>query len=421
MDRPGPDPIDQGTVLVRAPWRHEAEVGDRLVVLDTRRHLVHVLDEHARMVWSMFGAPTTTAEVRRALASDRHDAAPVLEFIGQLCEQHLLVDRTSLDVPDVPDVLDVPDGPAAAMHDAPTALVPAGARPASTGPRRLRVAGATFAVSVDDDLREHFDAWCAHHPEVADEPDVRIDLMVVEYEGSVRDELWIDGRLRAASEDRRSFTTRAEREFNLTAIESTPASTRLHAGAVERDGRVVLLVGASGRGKSTLTARLVRRGFRYLSDELAAVTATGEVLPYAKPLSLDRHARHDLDIGSTNADDGTATDTEVASAKANIDPGSLGDVAAGGRLALVVMLDPLTGATSDDRPDDRPVDPPTTLLDPLDALLELVPNAFAATWSDDDALETLARTCSAVPVVRLSRRSPDEDVTAIEALIAELG
>ena len=45
----------------------------------------------------------------------------------------------------------------------------------------------------------------------------------------------------------------------------------LHAGVVELDGRGVLLVAPEDHGKTTLTAALVRDGFGYLSDEVAAI------------------------------------------------------------------------------------------------------------------------------------------------------
>jgi hypothetical protein len=45
----------------------------------------------------------------------------------------------------------------------------------------------------------------------------------------------------------------------------------MHAGAVEYDGRVLMLVAPSGSGKSTTTWALVNNGFHYLSDELAPI------------------------------------------------------------------------------------------------------------------------------------------------------
>src|SRR5262249_2697790 len=43
----------------------------------------------------------------------------------------------------------------------------------------------------------------------------------------------------------------------------------IHAGVAARGERCLLLPGAPGRGKTTLTAALCRDGFRYFSDEFA--------------------------------------------------------------------------------------------------------------------------------------------------------
>ena len=61
----------------------------------------------------------------------------------------------------------------------------------------------------------------------------------------------------------------------------------LHAGAVDRDGVAVLLAGHMEAGKTTLTAGLLERGFRYLTDEAVAVAPDLTVEGYAKPLSID--------------------------------------------------------------------------------------------------------------------------------------
>ncbi len=54
-----------------------------------------------------------------------------------------------------------------------------------------------------------------------------------------------------------------------------------HAGAVTTGGRAVLLAGDSFHGKTTLVMELVRRGFKFLSDETAAVSrASGQAAPF---------------------------------------------------------------------------------------------------------------------------------------------
>lgn len=51
----------------------------------------------------------------------------------------------------------------------------------------------------------------------------------------------------------------------------------LHAGALARHGRGILLPGSSGAGKSTTTVALVRAGFDFLGDDTVFLTAPGEV------------------------------------------------------------------------------------------------------------------------------------------------
>jgi HprK-related kinase A len=62
----------------------------------------------------------------------------------------------------------------------------------------------------------------------------------------------------------------------------------VHAAAIERQGRVAILPGAPGAGKSTLTAALVQRGgWRLLSDELALIRPSdAHVVPLARPINL---------------------------------------------------------------------------------------------------------------------------------------
>ncbi len=61
----------------------------------------------------------------------------------------------------------------------------------------------------------------------------------------------------------------------------------LHAAALARNTRSLLLAGKTGAGKTTLATWLVRRGFDYLTDELVWIDASGTVLRgFARPLHL---------------------------------------------------------------------------------------------------------------------------------------
>ncbi len=65
----------------------------------------------------------------------------------------------------------------------------------------------------------------------------------------------------------------------------------LHAAALSRDGRAVLMPGRSGAGKSTLTMWLTRRGFNYLTDEAVFLAGeTDRVEAFTRPLHIKRGA-----------------------------------------------------------------------------------------------------------------------------------
>lgn len=66
----------------------------------------------------------------------------------------------------------------------------------------------------------------------------------------------------------------------------------VHAGAVAWGNCGMILPAASGRGKSSLVAKLVTDGWQYLSDEVAVIEREhGRLLPLAKSLRLHEGAR----------------------------------------------------------------------------------------------------------------------------------
>jgi hypothetical protein len=65
----------------------------------------------------------------------------------------------------------------------------------------------------------------------------------------------------------------------------------IHAAVVERAGRGIILPARPGSGKSTLTAALVHRGWRLLSDEHALVRPSdGVLIPLPRPIALKNHS-----------------------------------------------------------------------------------------------------------------------------------
>jgi len=64
------------------------------------------------------------------------------------------------------------------------------------------------------------------------------------------------------------------------------AATVLHATSVAVDGRVLLLTGASGSGKSDLALRLIDRGARLVSDDYTELSLVDGRLLAAPPPSI---------------------------------------------------------------------------------------------------------------------------------------
>ncbi|MFQ5460455.1 MAG: hypothetical protein ACE5EL_06640, partial [Anaerolineae bacterium] len=111
----------------------------------------------------------------------------------------------------------------------------------------------------------------------------------------------------------------------------------LHSGAAERNGQAILLVGPSGWGKTTVTAALVKQGWRYLSDEFAPITPDGHVHPFPRALRLvppdgaEFHGRARTPASSTGS---------RARLKTTVDPEDLvaDCIGAPGKLRAVFLL-----------------------------------------------------------------------------------
>jgi len=81
----------------------------------------------------------------------------------------------------------------------------------------------------------------------------------------------------------------------------------IHSSIVEKNGEILILPGASGKGKSTLCAALVCSGWRLYSDEMALIAIeNGKIFAVPRPISLKNQSlniiqgfSNDVVFGST--------------------------------------------------------------------------------------------------------------------------
>ncbi len=81
-------------------------------------------------------------------------------------------------------------------------------------------------------------------------------------------------------------------EVTFRLLDKSCDGTTLHAGALAWRDKGVLLPGAIGAGKTTLTAWLVRQGLDYLTDEMVWIPTGADVLyAFTRPLNVKKTAR----------------------------------------------------------------------------------------------------------------------------------
>ncbi|MEH3047829.1 HprK-related kinase A [Sphingomonas adhaesiva] len=83
----------------------------------------------------------------------------------------------------------------------------------------------------------------------------------------------------------------AEMAMNLQVALGHRRHLLLHASAVERDGRAIVMTGESGAGKSTLATLLGARGWRFMGDEFVLLDpVTGSLRAFPRLVSLKNGA-----------------------------------------------------------------------------------------------------------------------------------
>jgi hypothetical protein len=242
----------------------------------------------------------------------------------------------------------------------------------------------------------------------AHSPDCRIELHDTEDAvGTRKDVSWsVDGIAQPRFDLARVLTASLHR-FKLAALASDTDRLHLHAGLVERDDRRVLVPGASGAGKTTITATLAGLGFAYGTDEVVAVDESGYVEPLRKPLGCKPGALHAVEA--------VRQLRHPAFADWPLDQAHLGLpahwVAEGSGPAALVVL-------PERDPDASEV--VATALAPASAVRELAAHTFdLEVFGVARALRALASVATSSRVVRVRYREADDVAPVIEALLDE--
>lgn len=408
--------IEPEVVLTTVAGLEVARLDGSFLVLDQRSEQCHVLGGSAGLIWSLIDGHRTVADliddVGEEFSVDPADVADdVVDLVRSFLELGIVEPRGTVSSSDTPSprVRDHGDDQRRRRWS-PTLMRLVGARETGTvlGPYDfgdMTVRLATDVPEISAHLSSVLRAMRADPEAQHRGPHCDVVILDEPSDAGRRCRILIDGLTH-----RREFPTSVAIEYvmtelNLRAIASTGNAILLHAGAVERDGLVVVVAGVSGRGKSTLTAALVRAGFRYVTDEMVAIEpSSGWVRPYPKPLDLGTGSLELLGLRGQ-------VDPAFVVDKVRVDPLMVGGLSGGGRVALVVVLDV---EETIDGEDGAQV---FTELSPLEALSAVLPNVFAETYAMPEALQCLADLCVDHPVLRLPRLPIGESVGIIEQFL----
>jgi hypothetical protein len=207
----------------------------------------------------------------------------------------------------------------------------------------------------------------------------------------------------AVAADAGEFLILLETELSIELQKRRADLLFLHAAALEHAGRAVLLVGASGAGKSTAAWGLTHEGFGYLSDELAPLDPeTLEVAPYPRALCLkaDPPAGHPL-----------PPSTLRTPWTLHVPPGELPGGVAGGPIPVdaIFFVDHRAGSAW---PSVEPVTKG-------EAAARLMAHALNPLAHRDAGLDAVSRIASAVTAFRLRSASLPATAALVKAALAD--
>jgi hypothetical protein len=179
----------------------------------------------------------------------------------------------------------------------------------------------------------------------------------------------------------------------------------LHAGAVVRDGRAVLLPAAPESGKSSLVIALLKAGFDYLSDELGAIDPLSRWLhPFPKRISVTPGSLDFFPGLADRLEDQAGLGSGLL--KRYVRPEDV-DAAVGSPAPVGMVVFP----TSDHRGAPR-----LTRLSRAEAVHRMIANSFNVAIYDQRGLVLLSRIAWEAPAFQLDGGTPEERAGSIAEL-----
>jgi hypothetical protein len=181
----------------------------------------------------------------------------------------------------------------------------------------------------------------------------------------------------------------------------------LHAGAVASTGSAIVVSGAEGAGKSTLTAALVRAGFEYVTDEVVALDdVTGDIAPYPKPIVLERGSWPLFgELGAPTTSRGHDDDQWLVAAH-RIGPGRVASGSCRARLLVFPRYDP--HASFEAAPMAR-----------AEAVIAIATESFNIRGRSPGALDVVARLVRACACYSIAYADAHEAASVVVQLFAD--
>jgi HprK-related kinase A len=195
--------------------------------------------------------------------------------------------------------------------------------------------------------------------------------------------------------------------LNFAVVAASHRYLVVHAAAATHNGSAILLPAAPNSGKTTLVARLVARGYGYLTDEASAIDPVSlAVAPYPKPMVIERGSWEVLADLRTSLDDRFSQYTQDVW---HLVPDS--DAVAEPSVANLVVSPHFDAGA-------------TTALEPItraEAVLLLAENAFNFDSHKANGLDILAAVVRRCECYRLTIGANDDGSDAVMRVVERLG